>query len=203
MSSLQSLISELSQPLKESSICETRPVLKLIGAAFPCLWSNEVSVVPLSKVPYFPSVVTLFPSHQIPRDTFLSLFPSVWRGSHINILPQWWVASLRENCILILVLIMDPLTLCLVILLPVRGLIILGRWRILSWSSQHYHSMSCRLSWGQQLPNTSLLHPPHGISKPTLNFWTPEQSWASHSLKAVCASSGNPWCQSPSSPGGF
>ena len=76
MSSLQSLISELSQPLKESSICETRPVLKLIGAAFPCLWSNEVSVVPLSKVPYFPSVVTLFPSHQIPRDTFLSLFPS-------------------------------------------------------------------------------------------------------------------------------
>ena len=57
MSSLQSLISELSQPLKESSICETRPVLKLIGAAVPCLWSNEVSVVPLSKVPYLNNIL--------------------------------------------------------------------------------------------------------------------------------------------------
>ena len=191
----------------ESSIWETLPVLELAGAALPCLRSNEVPVVPPSEVPYVPGVVTLFPSHQVPRDTFLSLFPSVWRGSHINLLPHWWVASLRDNCILILVLIMDLLTLCPVkeVLFPVRGLSF--------WGDEEYFlgvpsiTTACHvICFGDSISLTPL----YSIRKDDLlitNFspWhlqthpkllDPRAVLGITFLKAMCASSGTLWLQS-------
>ena len=213
VNSLQSLISELSQPLTESSIGGTPPVLWLVGAAFRWLWSSELPVVRPSEVPYPLSIVTLFPSHEVPRDTFPSPFPSVWRGSHINHLPKWRVASPRDDCILIFVLIVDWLTLCPVkeALFPVSELIILGRWRILSWSSPHYNSMSFVGGKVSPLTPPYSIHKddlltltfPHSIFKSTLNFWTPEQSLVSHSLRLCVLPQEIPDANPTAAPSGF
>lgn len=70
----QSLISEVSQLPKES-LCLSHSLFSIIRAASPCCEVVKVSVAPSRVALSLLCVVTLFLSHQLPRDTSFSPFP--------------------------------------------------------------------------------------------------------------------------------